>query len=94
MNIDKIDLEIIMTMLFLEEDVTTTHLAKVIYDPNDRKELQDKDANLRKRMNKLVKYGILEKKKNKYWYYQLVRGSVLIGFKTSNGQIVMFQLPE
>ncbi len=94
MRLDKFDVKIIMTILFLEKDITSTQLAKIIFAPNTRSSLQDKDANLRKRLNKLVRYGILEKERNENkWCYQLKKGSIFLGFKSKDNQFIWFQVP-
>jgi len=95
MRLDKVDAKIVLTILFLEKDITSTQLAKMIYNPSSRRELQDKDANLRKRLNKLVRYGILKKVKNHngYWCYTVEDGSVLLGFMGKEDQFVLFRLP-
>ena len=52
------------------------------YNINGRKDMQDKDANIRKRLNKLCNYGILEKNiVNGKSYYSLKKGSIFLGIK-------------
>ncbi len=82
MKIDKTDVKIILNMLFINKTVTTTELAKIVYNINSRKEMQDKDSNIRKRLNKLCNYGILDRHTNNgKSYYSIKKGSIFLGIK-------------
>ncbi len=94
MRIDKIDIKIILALLLFEDfKWTTTSLTKLIYDGiRDRRDLQNLDSNIRKRLKKLVKYGILTEKDvningNVVKIYSLNKDSIFIGFKSSDSKI-------
>jgi len=92
MKIDKIDLKIIINMLYLEgKEVTSTQLTKKLFNISDRKDLQNKDANLRKRLMKLTKYGILEKINNNNKNYYIIKpNAIFIGFKGKEENIIFW----
>jgi len=68
--------------------LTSTKLAKNIYGVRDRRKLQDLDANIRKKLDKLVRYGILNRTaQNGKFVYEIAKDRVFIGFKTEDGFI-------
>jgi len=84
MNIDKLDL-IIMREMWIEETITTTELAKRVFNIKTRSELQDKTSHITKRLNKLVRYGLVKtvtEKKKKYYYLNLKK--CFFGVKIDN----------
>jgi len=60
MNLDKTDI-LIMREMWIADKITTTELAKRVFKPKNRYELQDKTSHIIKRLNKLVKYGLVFK---------------------------------
>ena len=88
MRLDRIDVEIVLNMLISRGSLTSTKLAKNIYNVKDRRKLQDLDANIRKKLEKLVRYGILNKSvENGKFVYEIAKDRVFIGFKTEDGFI-------
>jgi len=68
MHIDKLDLKILRFLLEKREkneNITTTAIAKQIFEINDREEYQKKDAFIRKRLNKLKDFGLINKAQEK-----------------------------
>lgn len=61
-TIDETDLTILRTLLELDkrgEDVTTSRVARDIFDIKDRKDYQEKDNIIRKRLKKLTEAGLV-----------------------------------
>ena len=94
MNIDDLDIELFKYIWILEDKVTISTIVKDMFEIKNRKEYQRKYALIKKRLEKLAKYGIL----NKYRYndsivYTLNKNSCLIGFFI-NGKIVWIKLND
>ena len=61
MNLDIIDFTIIK-LTMLQKKLTSTKMAQIMFGPMDVYELRKKDALIRERSKKLLKYGLLERK--------------------------------
>ena len=69
MQLDIIDFEIIKFTM-LQKNLTSTKIAQLLFGPMDVYQLRNKDALIRERSKKLLKYGLLERviKNNiSYW---------------------------
>ena len=88
MILDKVDVEIVLNMITSRRPLTSTTLAKLIYNLENKNKIQDYDANIRKKLKKLEKYGILKKTvENGKYVYEISEGSVFIGFKVKDRMI-------
>jgi len=89
--IDKDDLKIVLALLLFEgKELTTTKLVKLIYNVNDEYQLRGLDSNIRKKLEKLTKYGILIKEElNGKTVYKLNKEAIFIGFKIKDGPIII-----
>ena len=75
-------------MITSRRPLTSTTLAKLIYNLESKNKIQDYDANIRKKLKKLEKYGILKKTvENGKYVYEISEGSVFIGFKVKDRMI-------
>ena len=71
MQLDIIDFQIIK-LTFQKRKLTSTQIAKEIFGPMDVYQLRNKDALIRERAKKLLKYGLLERKiKNNISYWDV-----------------------
>ena len=69
----------------IEDKITTSELAKRIFNINKRKDLQDKTSYISKKLNKLAKYGLVKTKKEKNTkYYFLNLEHCFFGVKIDN----------
>lgn len=71
-DLDDNDIQILKYLCRIGDFVTTTDLAKQMFDIKDEYELKKKDNFIRSRLNQLVKKGFLiTKKENRYTNYYL-----------------------
>lgn len=94
-NLDDIDAKILKEMFFLDgHPIGTTELAKKVYELSEknRYEVKKADQIIRQKLNKLVRYGILEKiEGDKKDFYILNKKKTLIGILLDN-QIVWVKM--
>lgn len=86
MNVDKTDMKIMKAMWMMEdEQITTTDLAKRVFDVSERYDVQKKDSLIRGRLKKLLRYGlILENRDDDVRHYALNPMHCFFGVKVDN----------
>lgn len=71
----------IMILIYLDEhkSVTTTIMARVIFEPKDRREMVKCDNRIRAKLKHLVEIGLVDKKDNGNSIYSLNKKQVFFG---------------
>lgn len=74
MNLDKVDLSLIKILhdKDIEKEMSTTDLAKEIFDPKCRDDVISYNSMITSKLNKLIDYGVVTRSKtdsNKWAYY-------------------------
>lgn len=69
MRIDDLDAKII-SAIFGKDGVTTTEIAKIVFNPKCIDDLRKGDDFIRKRLNRYCEYGILKKEGKNYFFIE------------------------
>ncbi|MHA1667578.1 MAG: hypothetical protein ACTSUR_02875 [Candidatus Heimdallarchaeaceae archaeon] len=78
-KIDEIDIKM-FEIIKREKECTTTQIAKELFSPKDDYELRKKDVFIRKRLNKWVEVGLIEKVENNgKSFYKIPLENIIFG---------------